>query len=185
MYKRQIYNGGPFGHMQTLSLENNSVPGQMDFAITRIDHADSASFDPICGIKMDLENIIAFGSLQVDTFFVWCSKVEVVNKDYVPVPVNIVTDSVLIAEGLITYLDERQKGLLLYPNPIRDYFFVKTDASAEKILKVYNAFGSIVYTSAGDFSEGQRLDISDSPAGVDVIELQGQKSYEERKILVY
>jgi hypothetical protein len=180
-----VYNGGPFGYMQTLSLDNNSVPGQMDFAITRIDRADSASFDPICGIKMDLENIIAFGSLQVDTFFVWFSKVEVVNKDYVPVPVNIVTDSVLIAEGLITYLDERQKGLLLYPNPIRDHFFVKTDASAEKILKVYNAFGSIVYTSAGDFSEGQRLDISHWPAGVYVIELQGQKSYEQRKILVY
>ena len=123
--------------------------------------------------------------MQLDTFTTWITNVRVVNKDLVTIPVNVKTDSILITEGAVTQINEAENSLLLYPNPIKEYFYIKTEIKSQLEFRVHDSMGRLVYEEINSFARATKIDVNAWSRGLYVLELRGGDFYEQRKILVY
>tara|TARA_B100000683_G_scaffold258456_1_gene281228 strand:+ start:474 stop:2099 length:1626 start_codon:yes stop_codon:yes gene_type:complete len=158
--------------------------GQYDLAVGRIDGEDSVAGGLVGRIRMGLENVIAFGSVQTDTFFVSFANVKVVDGALNDVPVNAIGDSVFIIEPPLTQTENIEGiGLSFYPNPINDFFYVKAEGEEIKRLNIYNPTGSLMHSQFSSFYSKEKIDVNSWPKGLYIIELQSGKSYYKKKFV--
>ena len=179
----QISHGSLFGFTYSDFSMNMPSVGQYDLAVGRIDGEDSVAGGLVGRIEMGLENVIAFGAVQTDTFFVSFANVKVVDGGLNDVPVNVIGDSVFIIEPPLTQIDNRDVGVSFYPNPINNFFYVKAKGEELKQLNIYNSTGSLIHSQLSSFYIKEKVDVCSWPKGLYLIELQSAKSYYTRKFV--
>lgn len=84
--------------------------------------------------------------------------------------------------SVINSIDDTPDGsiILIYPNPSRDVVYVSSEQPLQLVLRQLN--GQVIWTGAQPTGQGS-VRLSGLPSGVYLLELQGEKSWEVRKVV--
>jgi hypothetical protein len=86
------------------------------------------------------------------------------------------------AETLDTTELSEEKIIQIYPNPANTYFKINQRSTQ---IKIYDMLGKLIQTHEGEFSSGQRFDISKLELGVYLISVGTERGKMTRKLIKY
>lgn len=79
---------------------------------------------------------------------------------------------------------EVSDGFLIYPNPVKNYFVVEGNNSANFSVKLFDATGRIIATEEEKFRTGKKVTIKNIKSGIYFVQLSGRNATITQRIMV-
>jgi hypothetical protein len=148
MNQNGTWMGTPGNDLMGVVMNAGTGTGQVQVALTRLDHQDAGGFGTIANMAfMTTGDLVGSGNMQNVNFTI--SDVTVISANETPQTINAIGDSVTVADPVITgiAINENAQQLSAYPNPFSQSVQINLPSSAKgKICEVIltDAAGRIV-----------------------------------------
>ena len=154
---------------QNLNLKNVEIKGNKD--ITSINLLNGANTD-IAFLR--IQNNTTLGCVQVDDPEAVIAGVDPPYDNWV------IENNPIISEDCFLGLEDYgQKGVVLYPNPVKDVLSIESATHIKKV-KIYTMFGLLVKEVTANFKE---ISLAELPTGLLVVEISTEKGGSIEKIV--
>jgi hypothetical protein len=101
------------------------------------------------------------------------------------IPITPVTNPT-VDPNAITSIDMRDKDVILYPNPAKDFIYCDFNAWNERIrLTLLDIQGKTLYSQTVDGAEVCKLSLLDFPNGMYFLHLESNTYRQTKKIIIY
>lgn len=96
------------------------------------------------------------------------------------------TDAMVIFDGLpiVSTKDDALPELSIYPNPTNGQLHLRAPGREWESIRLISPTGQVLFQQQGYFSETQELDLSGFPAGLYWLQVESQRQWANRKVIL-
>lgn len=170
---------------ETHELEvEDAVNGKFHMVITRKDQMPVTGFGKLGTLSLVIEDIVV-GIATDTTIQLTIENVRMITPEMTEI--EIVEDSVMITISETTSLNNRDTKIshvTVQPNPVKDFFVVKSHATTIKSVTIYNLHGKEISQVQGINRSEIKIPSPLIPSGIYVVKVTSEQKTTTHKIMI-